>query len=91
MSGIIKIHHNKLMPMAAKAAGSAVRITFEEDGQIAQYWNELGDVWCPLHDRDDAHILSVALLESLPAEHFEQEENRLAVVKRAAEIGVTMK
>lgn len=91
MSGMIKIHHNKLMPMAAKAAGSAVTITYEEDGQIDQYWNHLGDVWCPLHDRDDAHILSVALSEGLPPEHFEQEENRLAIVERAAEIGVTMK
>lgn len=42
----------KLMPMAAKAA--AIKIEYEEDGSIASYWNEFGDVWEPLTDDGDA-------------------------------------
>ncbi|WP_416425608.1 hypothetical protein RAM80_07580 [Pseudomonas sp. App30] len=76
--GLIAISDRKLMPMAAKAADIKVELD-EEDGRIASYWNELGDVWEPLSDRDDAARLAEKLCDN--------EIMRLAIVRAAAEIG----
>lgn len=59
----MRMSDRKLMPMAAKAAG--IRIEYEDDGSIAGYWNELGDVWEPLCDEADAFRLAVTMRADL--------------------------
>lgn len=78
----------KLMPMAAKAAG--IRIEYDEDGSISSYWNEFGDVWEPLHDKDDAERLATSIGMAIPDGSAQSEQGRLFIVEAAAARGREM-